>query len=243
MKKTQFIITSEDITTLQKTTDQLLTDNDQPLDLFCRAFDLRTENDYQENNRERKGENERHFIKNKLDFEKSYLKKLTKEGREYFADHLDEYDQKLKIFIEKAKEYYMQNQEREDEETQTEFEKAMDELYEEEHKQYIKGDYSEPGICYHIQRALDKVWDNITFQYDDNTGNITIEIEQEDDEETETDYNFLQTLKYKAIDQLTKTKAEIQKRKEENNIKKQRAEEHKKRQEEQKKQKLLSFNQ
>ena len=224
----EFKITIKDIEKLQKGLDYCLTDNNEPLDLFCVAYDLWTENQCLENSHDWTSEQESYIIDNNLDFDKSFLKTLDKTQKNKYMENTEQYTKDLEYFIEQAKEYFYINYEFEDKELQEIFDNWKSGVYHDFHKEYLYWDYQNDWIISLIKNALPDYDYNFGYSED-----WTITIWQENWEDYTTKTDFLYMLKYKAKFNLD----EKQKKREQNNIdrkdKEQRAIEHKEREKQQ----------
>jgi hypothetical protein len=250
MQKLDFLITTADVEILQSTVsrtddhaDYVLTDNDSPLDLLCRAFDLWTENEVRENNIDYISTREGEAL-DRLDYETAFLATLSDDDREHYAQELQKYDEDLQQYKEDTREKLRDGDTKGLETLDQERSKERDRIYKNLMQEYLNGDRSSQGVLAQIQKELGDT-DEISFEYDRKTGDISIHISREDGDDPRADSkgDFLQILKYKTIENIKKKQAERQKRRDEREAQEIRKKEHQAREIQKKREKILSFNQ
>lgn len=194
-----FTITRKDIEKLQetastytneqeKTYKEILTDNNESLDLLCKVYDIWTWNEYEENNMEF-FDDQRDGIIKELDFQKAFISTLSDSFKEEYKKDIQKFKEDLEFFTKTQKEFYKENYQFDNALLQDEFAKGEESMYKDAYKEYLYGSYREDGVL----KLLSKHFESLAFVQ--KTGSITLTIEDEDGE-LQTKESFLTSCKY-----------------------------------------------
>ena len=244
MENINFTITSEDVEALEKTNpDFCLTDDNAPLSLLCTAYGEYSENEAREASRDYTSENESYILDN-LEYETVFLQEMKPADRVKYAQDLKAYDEAFEIFKETERDN-LRDWNATFETLQTEYTKAQDDFYDQFKREYLYGDWRNDGILHVIQKHLPY---GVEMEYEKATGNITISEDTSEYLEAEeingrADKNdFLQSMKYRAIEKIKERKEKAKKRREEREKEKERKATREAQAIKNKQEKILSFN-